>query len=142
MTDIDAAVTTPARHKELADKVADSRITLDRASDIQKQAQAEYDAAEAELFDAMENADLRSIRTERGLFSLNDLAWASVEDEDQARTWAEHHLPELLTLNRQRLSVIVRKIIKGEEDAPGVPAGQTPPGVTFRTSRKITWRRT
>ena len=126
---------------QLADQLADARINLDKANDLAKLAQGEYDEVEALLFDALENANLESIRTDRGLFRLNDLAWASVEDEDQARIWAEANMPELLTLNRQRLSVVVRKVIKGEEDAPGVPPGQTPPGVTFRTSRKITWRR-
>jgi multidrug efflux pump subunit AcrA (membrane-fusion protein) len=126
---------------ELCDLVADRKILVDKAQDLLKQAQAEYDEVEAQLFDHMENAGLVSVRTDRGLFRLNDLAWASVEDEDQARAWAEANMPELMMLNRQRLSVVVRKIIKGEEDAPGVTPGQTPPGVTFRTSRKITWRR-
>jgi hypothetical protein len=126
---------------ELCDLVADRKILVDRADDLAKQARAEYEEVEAQLFDLMENAGLASVRTDRGLFRLNDLAWASVEDEDQARAWAEANMPELMMLNRQRLSVVVRKIIKGEEDAPGVTPGQTPPGVTFRTSRKITWRR-
>lgn len=127
--------------RELADAVANDRIQLDKANDIAKEAQALYDVSEVALFDAMENAGLQSVRTERGLFRLNDLAWASVDDEELARRWADEYMPELLTLNRQRLSVIVRKVIKGEEDAPGTTPGQTPPGVTFRTSRKITWRR-
>lgn len=132
----------PARIKELVHAVADRRLALDEANEAAKAAQTSYDEAEAVAFDAMEDAGLVSVRTDRGLFRLNDLAWASVEDEEQARAWAEAHAPELLTLNRQRLSVIVRKVIKGEEDAPGTTPGQTPPGVTFRTSRKITWRRT
>lgn len=136
------ATTVSETFKELADRLADDRINLDKANDIVKELQRLYDESEAKLFDALEDAGLSSIRTDRGLFRLNDLAWASVDDEDAARAWAEANMPELLTLNRQRLSVVVRKVIKGEEDAPGVPAGQNPPGVTFRTSRKITWRRT
>lgn len=138
MTDV---VTAPAGIAELTDQLADRKNLLEQANDLQKKAQAEYDEVEAQLFDAMENQDLRAVRTARGLFSLNDLAWARVEDEDAARQWAEANVPELLTLNRQRLSVIVRRVIRGEEDAPGVTPGQTPPGVTFTTSRKITWRR-
>lgn len=119
----------------LAEELAVKRVALDMAKDAEKLAQEEYDKVEADLFDALENAGIRSVRTERGLFSLNDLAWATVTDEAAARAWAEAHMPELLLLNRQRLSVVVRQHLKGEE---GV---DMPDGVDFRTQRKITWRR-
>lgn len=125
----------------LADDLADARVALDEANDIAKQRQSEYDALEATLFDKMEDAGLVSIRTARGLFRLNDLAWASVEDEAAARDWAETHMPELLLLNRQRLSTVVRRALKGEESVPGMEGQALPPGVNFRLSRKISWRR-
>lgn len=126
---------TSTAFADLAEDLANKRIALDAANDIAKERQAEYDKAEATLFDALENAGLQQIRTERGLFRLNDLAWASVIDESAARAWAEENEPALLLLNRQRLSVIVRQALKGED---GVVI---PPGVDFKTSRKITWRR-
>lgn len=119
----------------LANLLADARVVLDEANDRAKEAQAAYDKVQAELFDALENAGLQQIRTERGLFRLNDLAWASVTDETAARAWADEHAPELITLNRQRLAVVVRNAIKGEDGAT------MPPGVEATFSRKITWRR-
>ncbi len=120
--------------EELAIRVAESRFALEQAMDVEKQTRAIYEMAETALFDALEAEGLRQIRTPRGLFSMNDLAWASVDDEDKARLWAEAENPELLTLNRQRLSVMVRRALENGEPLP--------PGVTFTTSRKITWRRT
>lgn len=133
--------TEPTAIVALADLVANRRIELEKVNDLQKEAQAAYDEVEARLFDVLEATGLQQIRTERGLFRLNDLAWASVTDEAAARDWAEHNEPALLLLNRQRLSVIVRQVLKGEESAPGLEPGQMPPGVDYRTSRKITWRR-
>lgn len=133
--------TEPRAIADMAEHLAIARISLDKANDEAKAAQELYDAWEAKLFDALENAGLQQIRTERGLFRLNDLAWASVTDEEAARIWAEHNAPELLSLNRQRLSVIVRRALKGEETAPGMEGQTLPPGVDFRLSRKITWRR-
>jgi hypothetical protein len=125
---------------DLAEMLANARVTLDEANDVAKEKQAVYDTIEADLFDQLENAGIQQIRTERGLFRLNDLAWATVTDEAAAREWAEQNEPALLLLNRQRLSTVVRQIIKGEA-VPGLEPGQFPPGVDFKTSRKITWRR-
>lgn len=119
----------------LVNAYADLRVRREEASDHLKKLQAAEDAAAASLFDAMERQSLRSVRHERGLFSLNDLAWAKLEDSDIAREWAKTNMPEILTLNNQRLSVIVRDFIKGERD-------ELPPGVGFSVSRKISWRRT
>jgi hypothetical protein len=135
-----AANTTTPEVRALADKLADARVELEAADDITKRIRSKYEQLEGELFDALENAGITQIRTARGLFSLNDLAWASVTDEEQARQWAEHSYPELLTLNRQRLSKIVRDTLKGEPPE-GMEAGELPPGVTYTTSRKINWRR-
>lgn len=117
----------------IANDLADARNERQRLADLVKDAQAVEDQYEAELFEALERLGVRSFRTERGLFSMNDLAWSSVEDEQLARSWAETHMPELLLLNRQRLSKVVRDAL-----SEGNPL---PPGVTFTTSRKITWRR-
>lgn len=125
---------------DLADKVADARVLLDKAQDIEKQAREEYELAEAALFDALENANVRAIRTPRGLFTLNDLAWASIEDPEAARHWSITEMPELVTLNSQRLSKLVRDFLRGNVDEPGALT-EMPPGVAFKTSRKITWRR-
>lgn len=119
--------------KAIADDLANARIFLEAAMDAEKQARSVYEAYEGELFDALENAGIRQFRTERGLFSQNDLAWAQVEDEEMARAWAEANAPELLLLNRQRLSTLVRSALKEGDTLP--------PGVAFTTSRKITWRR-
>jgi len=119
--------------KALADRLADARLVLDEAMDAEKAARAVYEEYEAQLFDELENLGIRQFRTDRGLFSMNDLAWAQVTDEAEARSWAEESQPELLLLNRQRLSVVVREALKEGRDLP--------PGVEFTTSRKITWRR-
>jgi hypothetical protein len=58
-----------------------------------------------------------------------------VTDEEAAKAWADGQMPELITLNRARLSKLVRDILKGDAEVP------MPPGVNFTTSRKITWRR-
>lgn len=119
--------------KAIADDLAEARVALEAAMDAEKAARSTYEQYEGELFEALENAGIRQFRTERGLFTQNDLAWAAVEDEEKARAWAEAEMPELLLLNRQRLSTVVRSALK--ESHP------LPPGVNFTTSRKITWRR-
>lgn len=126
---------------DLADQYADIRRDLTDANAAAKAVQEQHDILEARLFAALEDANLRSIRTERGLFTLNDLAWAKVVDEAAAREWAEHNMPELLLLNRARLSPAIRPVLAGEENLPGVEPGQLPPGVDFTTSRKINFRK-
>lgn len=128
--------TTAPELTELAKRLAVLKTRLQMIEDEEKKARGNYEQVEAELFDAMENAGLRQIRTGEGLFSLNDLAWAKIEDPEKAKAWADQNMPELLTLNNQRLSKIVRDILKGEAETQ-----ELPDGVGFTTSRKITWRR-
>lgn len=88
-----------------------------------------YVEAEAALFGAIEDAGLESVRTSRGLFSLNDLAWPRIEDRDRLIAWAEAEHPDLLTLNLQRLITPTRSAIKEGQELP--------PGLTYTTTRKI-----
>jgi hypothetical protein len=89
---------------------------------------------EQALFDAIENAGLRSVKVAGlGTFSLYDLAWAKIADRNVAMKWAEDNCPEVITLNHQQLSVMVRAALKEE--------GPMPEGVEFTTSRKISWRK-
>lgn len=118
---------------DLADRLANMRILLEMKEDEVAEIRRSYEGLEHDLFDALENAQLTQIRTDRGLFSLNDLAWASITDIEKARAWADAVMPELLTLNLQRLSKVVRDALKEGRELPE--------GVDFKTSRKITWRR-
>lgn len=128
--------------KRLADLLADAKIRYDTAQAEADEEKKAYDVIEATLFDALEAAGLESIRTERGLFRLNDLAWARIEDAEAAKAWADAHMPELLTLNSQRLSKVVRDALKGDVEIDGAVAGTgLMPGIGYVTSRKITWRR-
>lgn len=127
--------TTAPELRQLADQLADLRGRLEVILEAEKEARGEMEAVESQLFDALENAGLRQIRTARGLFTQNDLAWAKITDPAAAKAWADQNMPELLTLNLQRLSKLVRDHLKGET-SDGMPAG-----VDFTTSRKITWRR-
>lgn len=129
MTDINPRIA------DLAHQVAVWRQAIAASEESIKDMRAEHDKAEGALFDALENTGARSVKTDDGTFSLNDLAWAKVEDPAVAREWAEHNRPELITLNHQKLAVIVREALKGEEGAV------MPPGVTYTTSRKINWRK-
>lgn len=138
LRDTISANTTAPELADLAHLVADYKAKLDLLEDEKKRVQGDYDAAQAALFDALENAGIRQIRTQRGLFSMNDLAWASIEDVEKAKVWADLHHPELITLNLQRLSKYVRDFLKGADDAA---ITELPEGVTFKTSRKITWKR-
>jgi hypothetical protein len=107
---------------------------LEKIKDQEKRQAKEVATVEADLFDEIENAGMRSVKVDGiGTISLNDLAWASISDRTVAMEWAEQNRPELLTLNHQQLSVLVRDFIKGE--------GEMPPGVDFTTSRKISWRK-
>lgn len=110
------------------------RLEAERREAELKELHKQEAAIEGDLFDALEKQGIRSVRTERGLFLLNDIAWASVEDRAKAIEWADHHRPELLTLNNSALSAHVRKAIAGEEGY------ELPEGVGFKTSRKVTWR--
>lgn len=125
--------TTAPELVAMTEKLALLRIRLETAEDEAKRIRGDYEAVEHDLFDALENAGMRQMRTEWGLFTLNDLAWAHVTDPEAARAWADQQLPDLLSLNQARLSKIVRDRLK--------EGGELPPGVDFRTSRKITWRR-
>lgn len=116
------------------DRYADACIVLDEAEEAAKAARATKERLEDELFTLLEAEGVRQVRHARGLFTMNDLAWASVEDEAAAREWAEQSMPEIITLNRQRLAVVVRTALRESQPLP--------PGVTFTTSRKVTWRRT
>lgn len=122
-----------SRFTEAINAFADAKNALDEARDVMELAQKKADYAESRLFDLLENAGLRQVRSERGLFSMNDLAWAQVTDGEAARAWAEANMPEIITLNRSRLSVVVRTALKEGEALP--------PGVDFTTSRKVSWRR-
>lgn len=134
------AVTVDGSNPGLADinvlvmAYADSRVAREAAEEHAKQLRRAEEAIEVQLFDLMEKMNLRSVQHARGRFSLNDLAWPVTEDADAAREWAKIAQPDLLLLNNQRLAVIVREALRGERDMP--------PGVDFRTSRKISWRRT
>lgn len=117
----------------LITEYAQARIKYERAKDAAKLEQERMEAAERRLFDAMDAQGLRSVRSEDyGLFLLDDKAWASVTDEAEARKWAQNEHPELITLNRMRLSVLVREALK-----EGTPL---PPGVSFSTAAGIGWR--
>jgi hypothetical protein len=118
---------------ELAATYANKRVVREQYDHLLNNARKEEDEAQARLFDALEAQGLRAIRTPLGLFSLNDLPWAQVLDPVAAREWAEENMPELITLNIQRLSPFIRPFIKSGEELP--------PGVTFTVSRRITWRR-
>lgn len=127
---------------DLASDLADKRVELEEAQAVVKELQDTHDQYQERLFTALEDAGITSFRSERGLFSLNDLAWPAVEDEQALREWCEAYMPELLTANRQRLAVPLRRALRGEEVLPGTPDGQElPPGLSYRLSRKITWRR-
>lgn len=126
--------TANARIQRLADAYASMKREAEAAEERAKSLKAEAAAIEAQLFDALEDANLRSVKIDGlGSFRLNDLAWAKIEDRAAALEWADQNRPELLTLNHMQLSMVVREAIK--ED------GEIPPGVTFTTSRKIGWRK-
>lgn len=127
--------TTAPELVAMTEKLVLLRTRLEMAEDEAKRIRGNYEQVEAELFDALENAGLRKIATKDGLFMLNDLAWAKVTDAEAAKEWADQVMPELLTLNLQRLSKLVRDTLKGERE------GGIPPGVDYTTSRKINWRR-
>jgi hypothetical protein len=122
---------TPA---EIARAFAKERAKLTVIQDKEKAQAAIVGELEQDLFDAIENAGLRSVKVAAlGTFSLYDLAWAKIEDRDKALKWAEDNCPEVITLNHQQLSVMVRAALKEE--------GPMPEGVEFTTSRKISWRK-
>ena len=132
--DTPESVDAPEDINVLVGAYADARNIREEADDRAKRLREIEMALEVRLFDEMERLNLRSVRHARGLFSLNDLAWASVVDEALVRAWAENEMPEILLPNASRLAVVVRQALKGERDS-------MPPGVEPRFSRKINWRR-
>lgn len=121
------------RLNHMAFRLVQLRNLKKLAEEALDEASKEVTKLELELFDAMEAQGLRLIRTPDGTFSLNDLAWAKIDNEAEARAWAEANLPEAITLNHNRLSVIVRERIKAGEPLP--------PGITYSVSRKINVRK-
>lgn len=123
----------PPHIRELIEAYALARRVRDEAAARLKHFQEVEDKAAGALFDAIEAQGLRSVKHGAlGTFSLNDLAWAAITDPEKAREWALVANPELITLNASRLAVIVREALREGEPLP--------PGVDFRTSRKINWR--
>lgn len=135
----------PAAEGRIADLIrvyAEARFQLDQAKEAAKPLQAAKDRAEADLFDAMENQNLRSVRHGTlGLFMLSDLAEPQLLDAVQFVRWAEDAMPEILTANRQRLAVVIREILRGERDRLSADGDGLPPGVGFTTRRNINWRK-
>lgn len=117
----------------LVNAYADARAVREEASDTEKRLREIEQKLEVALFDELEKLNLRSVRHERGLFSLNDLAWPKIEDPEKARMWAEENHPELITLNSTRLGPYLREMVKEGADLP--------PGVDVTFSRKINWRK-
>ena len=118
---------------ELIQAYAAARSAREDSDARTKRLRVAEEAAERELFDELERQNLRSARHALGLFGLNDTAWAAIEDRDAARIWAEAEAPELITLNSQRLSAMIRERLREGDDLP--------PGVGYTVSRKINWRR-
>lgn len=119
---------------ELVGTYATARNVREAASDEEKRLRVIEGAAEAALFDAMERMSLRSVRSrELGLFTLNDMANATVTDEAKLREWALEEMPELMLPHRARLGKIVRDTLK--------EGGDLPPGTDVSFYRKINWRR-
>lgn len=113
---------------------ATARALRESVSDKEKEMRVTEGHAEAALFDGLERMNLRGVRhAEFGLFTLNDMASATVTDEKALREWAQEVMPELLLPNRARLSKVVRDSLKGE--------GEMPPGTEPSFYRKINWRR-
>lgn len=133
----------PAASGRVADLIteyASARTVLSDAKARLVPLQTAKDAAEAALFDFMENQDLRSVRHgELGLFILSDLAEPVMEDPRAFVAWAEDTMPELLTANRSRLAVVIREVLRGERSL-GLDS-EMPPGVAYTTRRTINWRR-
>jgi len=120
--------------EDLADRYARERTALDTLKEAVKMQEANTDKAAGALFDAIEAAGLRAVKVEgMGTFSLYDMAWAKIVDREKALAWAEANMPEVITLNHQQLSVVVRDALKGEVTMPD--------GVDFSSSRKISWRK-
>lgn len=118
----------------LVERYVRARVERERAEEELKRLRSIETEAELALFDALERYGLRAVVHEAyGHFRLNDQAWARITDLAAAREWAESQAPELITLNHQRLSVLVREFLRGERD-------ELPPGVGYTTSRKIAWR--
>jgi hypothetical protein len=120
---------------DLAAAYAKARADREEASDREKGLRVLEDQAQAELFNAMEARNLKSIRHRTlGTFTLNDLAWPSVVDGDALRAWALEVEPGILVTNSQRLGKVMRDAMKGE--------GEMPPGIEAVFTRKIKWTRT
>lgn len=129
----EAAASPGPELNTLIEAYAAARQQREAASARLKQFQEIEDRVTRDLFDAMERINVRSVKHDTlGTFALNDLAWAKIEDADLARVWAETEFPEAITINLQRLAVIVREALRGDR--------QMPPGVSYSTSRKISWR--
>lgn len=140
MTDVDELpIGPPPREasgslEPLIAAYAIARTRREQADAETKDLKATEAAAEVALFDAMERQGLHAVKSKDfGHFTLNDLAWADVQDKDRARQWAENEMPELLLLNASQLAVIVRQAARGEREMP--------PGVAAKFSRRINWRR-
>lgn len=135
LADVLAQPTAPEQRASLDYLIrayAVAREKREAAGAEEKRLRVIEDDAERELFDALEQQGLHSIRHELGQFILNDQAWSKVVDPIAARGWAEEHAPDLITLNVTRLNPTVRNALK-----EGL---ELPPGVEYSIKRSIQWR--
>ncbi len=117
------------RIRSLTDELHIARVLRDTAKMEYERLSAEHDEIEAKVFEAIENAGLKSVRTPVGLFTLSDLAWPKIEDRERLVAWAEAENPELISVNLQRLQTPLREAIaEGRE---------LPPGLGYSISRKV-----
>jgi hypothetical protein len=113
----------------LADRFYRWKNARDDAKAVLDNIDRQYAESEADLFEAIENAGLSSVRTPEGLFSLNDLAWPKIDDRDLLLAWAEAEHPDFLTLNLQRLQTPLREALRNGDVLP--------PGLGYSVTRKI-----
>lgn len=124
----------PERFEKLIADYAIARSRREQIEEEKKRASQAEAIAEAKLFDALEGAGLRSVRSkELGLFTLSDVAWAAVTDPVAARAWVDANMPEVLSMNATKLAVVVREAARGEREMP--------PGLDAKYTRRIGWRR-
>ena len=120
----------------LLNKFRLKRIARDNAKITADQAEAEYRDSEAMLIAAMEDAGLKSVKTDNGTYTVQRTVYGKVEDAEAFIGWAATQgLEQQLTrveVYKARVNEIVREALENGSDLP--------PGISFSETRFVSVR--
>ena len=112
------------------------RVARDNAKAAAEEAEGAYREIEAKLIEAMEDAGMKSVKTDAGTFTAQRTVYGKVEDEAAFLAWAEGKGIRAELTRTEIQKARVNEIARGCLES----SGDFPPGLTFSETRYIAVR--